>query len=101
MLFGACWTPRSSNTETLPAAPIRRAAARSSSSSTPLRARVVGDRDLAQRREHGLGVVDVLGEELVVEEVLLDERRGERRQAPGVGPRAAPAGGSRRASRCR
>ena len=67
---------------------MRRAAARISSSSTPQRSRVVGDRHVAQRGEHRLGAVDVLGEERVVDEVLLDERRRERGQAPGVAARA-------------
>ncbi|CKQ99223.1 Uncharacterised protein [Mycobacterium tuberculosis] len=37
MLLGACWIPRSSNTDTLAAVPMRRAAARNNSSSTPQR----------------------------------------------------------------
>ena len=44
VLLGACWMPRSSNTETLAAAAIRRAAARSSVLVDAAALRVVADR---------------------------------------------------------
>ena len=52
--------------------------------------RVVGDRDLAQASSTGSESLTCSARNSSIDEVLLDERRGERRQAPGVGPRAHP-----------
>ena len=90
MLLGACWMPRSSNTATLAARadPARRGAQQLLVDAAALR--VVGDRHLAQRLADGVGAVDVLGQKRFVAEVFLDQHRGQRRQAPRIGPGPHP-----------
>ena len=90
MLFGACWTPRSSNVETLSAAAIRRAALAHQLVVDAAARGVLGDRQLGERGEHRLAAGRVLGEEGVVDEPLLNDDPEQRGEAPRVGARAHP-----------
>ena len=102
VLFGPCWMPRSSNTDTLSAPAMRRAAARMRLSSTPQCVGVARDVDLARSaRARPRHRSTCAARNLAVDQVLLHQRprparRGTRRPCP-----AARAGGSRRAWRCR
>ena len=79
--------PRSSKTETLSAPAMRRAAARIRSSSTPQRRAKSAIGNAREILEHRARRRWCARRGTLVQQVLLDERRAQRSQAPGVGPR--------------
>ncbi len=75
MLLGACWIPRSSNTDTLAAVPMHRAR-HLNALVHPATLRVVGDRDLLRGRR-AVTPYYVRGKKGFVTEVFLDQDRGQ------------------------